>query len=120
MTANIASICFSEFYMEEKNYPAREPVSWNWGTKLELCGQYGIEDLSKDRSLGWMEIDGYISLFCRANNVHFFGDNHAFFELIQNCSLQYLDLGCSFLTHSEVKLLCDVLNQAECNIEKLV
>uniref|UniRef100_A0A8C6HQE5 NACHT, LRR and PYD domains-containing protein 4F n=1 Tax=Mus spicilegus TaxID=10103 RepID=A0A8C6HQE5_MUSSI len=55
-----------------------------------------------------------------ANNVHFFGDNHAFFELIQNCSLQYLDLGCSFLTHSEVKLLCDVLNQAECKIEKLV
>ncbi|XP_021028470.1 NACHT, LRR and PYD domains-containing protein 4F-like isoform X2 [Mus caroli] len=55
-----------------------------------------------------------------ANNVHFFGDNHMFFELIQNCSLQYLDLGCSFLTHSEVKLLCDILNQAECNIEKLV
>ncbi|XP_028637683.1 NACHT, LRR and PYD domains-containing protein 4F-like [Grammomys surdaster] len=55
-----------------------------------------------------------------ANNVYFSGDNHVFFEMIQNCSLQYLDLSCSFLSHSQVKLLGDVLNQAECNIEKLV
>ena len=59
-----------------------------------------------------MEIDGYFSLFCRENNVYFFGDNHMLFELIQNYSLQYLDLSCSFLSHNEVKLLCDV-NQAE-------
>nr|XP_034348800.1 NACHT, LRR and PYD domains-containing protein 4F-like [Arvicanthis niloticus] len=55
-----------------------------------------------------------------ANNVCFSGDNHVFFELIQNCRLQYLDLSCSFLSHSQVKLLCGVLNQAECNIEELV
>ncbi|EDL16255.1 mCG112844, isoform CRA_b [Mus musculus] len=54
-----------------------------------------------------------------ANNVSF-GDNHVLFELIQNSSLQYLDLSCSFLSHNEVKLLCDILNQAECNIEKLM
>ncbi|XP_038951893.1 NACHT, LRR and PYD domains-containing protein 4F-like isoform X2 [Rattus norvegicus] len=55
-----------------------------------------------------------------ANNVHFFGDNHMFFELIQNHNLQYLDLSCSSLSPNGVKLLFDVLNQAECNIEKLI
>ena len=106
--------------MEEKNYPAWEPVRWYWATKLELCGQYGIEDLAKDKSSSWMETDQYLYLFCRANKVYFFGDNHMLFELIQNYSLQYLDLSCSFLSHNEVKLLCDILNQAECNIEKLM
>ncbi|XP_032752173.1 NACHT, LRR and PYD domains-containing protein 4A-like isoform X2 [Rattus rattus] len=55
-----------------------------------------------------------------ANNVHFFGDNHMFFELIQNHNLQYLDLSCSSLSPNGVKLLFGVLNQAECNIEQLM
>ncbi|XP_032752174.1 NACHT, LRR and PYD domains-containing protein 4F-like isoform X3 [Rattus rattus] len=55
-----------------------------------------------------------------ANNVHFFGDNHMFFELIQNHNLQYLDLSCSSLSPNGVKLLFGVLNQAECNIEQLI
>ncbi|XP_028635284.1 NACHT, LRR and PYD domains-containing protein 4C isoform X2 [Grammomys surdaster] len=54
------------------------------------------------------------------NNVTFLCDNHLFFELIQNQRLQHLNLSLTFLSHSDVKLLCDVLNQAECNIEKLM
>ncbi|XP_031241108.1 NACHT, LRR and PYD domains-containing protein 4 isoform X2 [Mastomys coucha] len=54
------------------------------------------------------------------NNVTFLCDNHLFFELIQNQRLQHLNLNLTFLSHSDVKLLCDVLNQAECNIEKLM
>ncbi|XP_076790617.1 NACHT, LRR and PYD domains-containing protein 4C isoform X2 [Arvicanthis niloticus] len=54
------------------------------------------------------------------NNVTFLCDNHLFFELIQNQRLQYLNLSLTFLSHSDVKLLCDVLNQAGCNIEKLM
>ncbi|XP_032752170.1 NACHT, LRR and PYD domains-containing protein 4A-like isoform X1 [Rattus rattus] len=53
------------------------------------------------------------------NNVFFLCEKYLFFELIQNCSLQHLNLNLTFLSHSDVKLLCDVLNQAECNIEKL-
>ncbi|XP_028637685.1 NACHT, LRR and PYD domains-containing protein 4A-like isoform X2 [Grammomys surdaster] len=55
-----------------------------------------------------------------ANNVAFFGGVHMFFELIQNCSLEYLNLSRSSLSHSEVKLLCEILIQEECNIKKLV
>ncbi|XP_028637682.1 NACHT, LRR and PYD domains-containing protein 4A-like isoform X3 [Grammomys surdaster] len=54
-----------------------------------------------------------------ANNV-FLCEKYFFFELIRYCNLLYLDLSLTFLSHSDVKLLCDVLNQAECNIEKLV
>lgn len=67
-----------------------------------------------------METDGSLSLFCRVNNVTFLCDNHLFFELIQNQCLQHLNLSLTFLSHSDVKLLCEVLNQAECNIEKLM
>ncbi|XP_052036302.1 NACHT, LRR and PYD domains-containing protein 4 isoform X2 [Apodemus sylvaticus] len=54
------------------------------------------------------------------NNVTFLCDNHLFFELIQSQCLQHLNLSLTFLSHSDVKMLCDVLNQAECNIEKLM
>nr|AAI20834.1 Nlrp4c protein [Mus musculus] len=54
------------------------------------------------------------------NNVTFLCDNRLFFELIQNQCLQHLDLNLTFLSHGDVKLLCDVLSQEECNIEKLM
>ncbi|XP_076783506.1 NACHT, LRR and PYD domains-containing protein 4A-like [Arvicanthis niloticus] len=54
------------------------------------------------------------------NNVTFFGDVFMFFELIQNCSLEYLNLSRSFLSHNEVKLLCEILIKEECNIKELV
>ncbi|KAL1764683.1 NACHT, LRR and PYD domains-containing protein 5, partial [Sigmodon hispidus] len=55
------------------------------------------------------------------NNVSFLCDNHLFFEMLsQNYNLQHLNLSLTFLSRSDVKLLCDVLNQAECKIEKLL
>ncbi|XP_052036228.1 NACHT, LRR and PYD domains-containing protein 4C-like [Apodemus sylvaticus] len=55
------------------------------------------------------------------NNVTFlFDDTHLFFEFIQSQCLQHLNLSLTYLSHSDVKMLCDVLNQAECNIEKLM
>lgn len=66
-----------------------------------------------------METDGYLSLFCRANTVHVLCEKHLFFEFIQNHNLQYLDFSFTCLSRASVKLLCDVLNHAECNIEKL-
>ncbi|XP_021045438.1 NACHT, LRR and PYD domains-containing protein 4A-like [Mus pahari] len=54
------------------------------------------------------------------NNVTFFDGEHMFFELIQNCSLEYLNLSRSFLSPREVKQLCEILIQAECKMEKLV
>ena len=90
----------------------------HWVTKLELCCHYGILDLAKDKSL--VETDGYLSLFYRVNNVTFLCDNHLFFELIQNQCLQHLYLSLTFLSQIDVKLLCEVLNQAECSIEKLM
>ncbi|XP_052569625.1 NACHT, LRR and PYD domains-containing protein 4 isoform X2 [Peromyscus californicus insignis] len=55
------------------------------------------------------------------NNVSFLCDNHLFFDLLtHNHNLQHLNLSLTFLSHSDVKLLCDVLSQTECNIEKLL
>ncbi|XP_060231614.1 NACHT, LRR and PYD domains-containing protein 4C isoform X1 [Meriones unguiculatus] len=54
------------------------------------------------------------------NSVSFLCDTHLFFELInQSRSLLHLDLSLTFLSETDVKLLCDVLNQAECNIKNL-
>nr|XP_021516979.1 NACHT, LRR and PYD domains-containing protein 4E-like [Meriones unguiculatus] len=54
-----------------------------------------------------------------ANNVYA-RDTHLFFALInQSRSLQHLNLSHTFLSETDVKLLCDVLNQAECNIKTL-
>ncbi|XP_052037132.1 NACHT, LRR and PYD domains-containing protein 4A-like [Apodemus sylvaticus] len=55
-----------------------------------------------------------------ANNVTFFGGDQMFFDLIQNCSLEYLNLSRSFFSHSKLETLCDILIQAECHVEKLV
>ncbi|GAB1291523.1 NACHT, LRR and PYD domains-containing protein 4C [Apodemus speciosus] len=42
------------------------------------------------------------------NNVTFLcDDNHLFFELIQNQCSQHLNLSLTFLSHSDVKMLCD-------------
>ncbi|XP_036031659.1 NACHT, LRR and PYD domains-containing protein 4 isoform X1 [Onychomys torridus] len=55
------------------------------------------------------------------NNVSFLCDNYLFFDLLtQNRNLQHLNLSLTFLSHLDVKLLCDVLSQTECNIEKLL
>ncbi|XP_008844854.2 NACHT, LRR and PYD domains-containing protein 4 [Nannospalax galili] len=55
------------------------------------------------------------------NNVSFFCDNHLFFEVfLQNPNLKHLNLSLTVLSHSDVKLLCDVLNHPESNIEKLL
>ncbi|CAH7404008.1 Nlrp4c [Phodopus roborovskii] len=55
------------------------------------------------------------------NNVSFSCDNHLFFELLnQKQSLRHLDLSLTSLSRSDVKVLCDMLNQDECNIEKLL
>ncbi|XP_028637686.1 LOW QUALITY PROTEIN: NACHT, LRR and PYD domains-containing protein 4A-like [Grammomys surdaster] len=55
----------------------------------------------------------------RANDMSFLPTKHLFFDLIKMHSLQYLNL--SFTRHSrtDVSLLCDILTQAECNIEML-
>ncbi|XP_032746604.1 NACHT, LRR and PYD domains-containing protein 4A-like isoform X2 [Rattus rattus] len=56
----------------------------------------------------------------KANMVSFLCEKHLFFEFIQDHNLQYLDFSFTCLSHINVELLCDVLNQAECNVEKLV
>jgi hypothetical protein len=115
VTANLVSKLFSELHIEEKNHL----VSCVSGLQnLELCCHYGIYALAKDESL--VETDGSHSLFYRVNNVTLLCDNRLLFELIQNQRLQLLNLSLTFLSHNDVKLLCDVLNQAECNIEKLM
>ena len=90
------------------------------GYKINDENIMGCRNRVKDESSGWMETDGYLSLICRANNVSFFGGEHMFFELIQNCSLEYLNLSRSFLSHNEVKILCDILIQTECHMDQLV
>lgn len=53
--------------------------------------------------------------------MSFLCNNYMFFELLmQNRNLRYLNLSLTTLSHSDVKLLCEVLNQEECNIEKLL
>ncbi|KAK7804026.1 hypothetical protein U0070_008207 [Myodes glareolus] len=55
------------------------------------------------------------------NNVSFLCNNYMFFELLaQNRNLRYLNLSLTTLSHSDVKLLCEVLNREECNVEKLL
>ncbi|CAH7403936.1 NACHT, LRR and PYD domains-containing protein 4C [Phodopus roborovskii] len=57
----------------------------------------------------------------QVNNVSFSGNNHLFFELLnQKQSLRHLDLSLTSLSRSDMKMLYDMLNQDECNIEKLL
>lgn len=51
--------------------------------------------------------------------VSFLCDKCLFFELSQNYNLELLNLSSTFLSHSEVEMLCGILNQAECNIQIL-
>uniref|UniRef100_A0A8C2LPS2 NACHT, LRR and PYD domains-containing protein 4 n=1 Tax=Cricetulus griseus TaxID=10029 RepID=A0A8C2LPS2_CRIGR len=56
----------------------------------------------------------------RVNNVTLWY-NQLFFELLtQNHNLHHLDLSLTCLSHSDVKLLYDALNQEECHIEELL
>nr|XP_034348482.1 NACHT, LRR and PYD domains-containing protein 4C-like [Arvicanthis niloticus] len=59
------------------------------------------------------------TIILRANDVSFLPSKHRFFDLIQMRCLRYLDLSFTHHSHTDVKLLCDVLTKAECNIEKL-
>nr|AAU06319.1 NALP-gamma [Mus musculus] len=54
-----------------------------------------------------------------AYNVSFLCDKRLFLELIQSYNLEELYLRGTFLSHSDVEMLCDILNQAECNIRIL-
>ncbi|EGW09606.1 NACHT, LRR and PYD domains-containing protein 4C [Cricetulus griseus] len=55
------------------------------------------------------------------NNVSFLCNNQLFFELLtQNHNLHHLDLSLTSLSRSDVKLLCEVLNQKGCHIEELL
>ncbi|XP_076783543.1 NACHT, LRR and PYD domains-containing protein 4A-like isoform X1 [Arvicanthis niloticus] len=113
---------------QEHSYMEKLLTGWNHICSVFLSSK-GIQELQmKDTSLNKPAFSIlYNNLkYCNSNlkvlmvNNVFLCEKYFFFELIHYCNLQYLNLSLTFLSHSDVKLLCDVLNQAECNIEKLV
>ncbi|XP_032751097.1 NACHT, LRR and PYD domains-containing protein 4B-like [Rattus rattus] len=54
-----------------------------------------------------------------ANDVSFLCDKYLFFDLIRSYNLELLDLSGTFLSHSDVVILCNILNKAEYKIQKL-
>nr|XP_038951962.1 NACHT, LRR and PYD domains-containing protein 4B [Rattus norvegicus] len=54
-----------------------------------------------------------------ANDVSFLCDKYLFFDLIQSYNLELLDLSGTFLSHSDVVILCNILNKAEYKIQEL-
>ncbi|XP_076783544.1 NACHT, LRR and PYD domains-containing protein 4A-like isoform X2 [Arvicanthis niloticus] len=122
------SLSTQNILKEEQGYREKLLTGWNHICSVFLSSK-GIQELQmKDTSLNKPAFSIlYNNLkYCNSNlkvlmvNNVFLCEKYFFFELIHYCNLQYLNLSLTFLSHSDVKLLCDVLNQAECNIEKLV
>lgn len=54
-------------------------------------------------------------------NISFCGEIWLFFEVFTHISdLKHLDLSDTRVSHHDVALLCNALNNPECNIEKLL
>ncbi|EDL24221.1 NACHT, LRR and PYD domains-containing protein 4A [Mus musculus] len=114
---------------QEHSYMERLLTAWNHICSVFIISKDIQELRMKDTNLSEsafsvlynnLKYHNYTLNVLVANNVFFVCEKYLFFELIQNCNLQHLNLSLTILSHSDVKLLCDVLSQAECNIEELV